>query len=65
MGGIGRREEFGERGITFFVPDSRREGGEYVSKKGVVTKVDNNRKIVIVDNESIDIENIIRIEFCE
>lgn len=51
--------------ITFFVPNLRKEGGEYVSKKGVVTKVDNNRKIVIVDNESIDIENIIRIEFCE
>ena len=51
--------------ITFFVPDSRKEGGEYVSKKGVVTKVDNNKKIVIVDNESIDIESIIRIEFCE
>ena len=51
--------------ISYFVPDSRKEGGEYVSKNGVVTKVDNNRKIVIVDNESIDIENIIRIEFCE
>ena len=51
--------------ISYFVPDSRKEGGEYVSKKGAVTKVDNNRKIIIVDNESIDIENIIRIEFCE
>ena len=51
--------------ITCFVPDLRKEGGEYVSKKGVVTKVDNNRKIVVIDDELIDIENIIRIEFCE
>lgn len=38
--------------ITFFVPDLRKAGGEYVAKRGVVTKVDNNRKRVVIDDES-------------
>lgn len=49
--------------ITYFVPDERKAGGEYVAKKGTVKKIDLYRNVVIMeDKEEIDIENIVEID---
>lgn len=51
--------------ITYFVPDERKSGGEYVTKRGTVKKIDPYRNIIIMtDKEEIDIENIVEIAGC-
>ncbi len=49
--------------ITYFVPDSRKEGGEYVAGTGTVTRIDKNKKIAVFDGEKINIEDIIDVKF--
>ena len=52
--------------ITYFVPDLRKEGGEYVTKSGFVLKVDEVRKeLYLDDNTVIKISNITAIEGLE
>lgn len=48
--------------ITYFVPDTRKEGGEYVTRIGTVTKVDSYKKTVLLDGREIRIEDIILID---
>lgn len=48
--------------ITYFVPDDRKDGGKYVSITGKVTKIDEYRqKIILEDNIEIPICEIIEI----
>ena len=52
-----------EVSITYFVPDKRKSGGAYISKKGVVLKVREYEKDVVMDDGTeIPIDDIIAIE---
>ena len=46
--------------ITYFVPDARKEGGEYVTEKVRIRRVDtDHREIVTMDKRRIDIDMIL------
>lgn len=50
--------------ITYFEPDIYKEGGAYVSKTGVVKKIDIYRKVLIFqDRTEIKMDDITGIEF--
>ena len=45
--------------ITYFVPDNRKSGGEYVTVTGRVRRVDDhNREIVFVDGMTVAIDDV-------
>lgn len=49
--------------VTYFVPDSRKEGGKYVDKVGVVRRIDDYGGLLIfTDGDSIKISEIIKVE---
>ena len=48
--------------ITYYVPDLRKEGGEYVKRTGTVEKVDSNKRIVVLNGEEINIAYITNID---
>ena len=49
--------------ITYFVPDKRKSGGAYITKKGIVLKVREYKKDVVMDDGTeIPIDDIIEIE---
>lgn len=51
-----------EVSFTYFVPDSKKEGGTYVTVTGVIEKVDmHNQYIYLADNTEIPINEIIDI----
>lgn len=51
--------------FTYFVPDPYKEGGEYVTKKGKIKKLDSyHKKIILEDLTEIPVEEIIEIS-CE
>ena len=52
-----------EVSITYFVPDKRKSGGAYITKKGVVLKVREYEKdVVMEDGTEIPIDDIMAIE---
>ena len=49
--------------ITYFHPDGKKEGGAYFSAAGVVRKIDEDKKIVIMEERTvITIDRIFEIE---
>lgn len=49
--------------VVYFQKDLRKNGGKYIEKSGVVKKIDEySKKIVLVDGTKIDIEDIYGIE---
>ena len=49
--------------ITYFVPDALKSGGVYITKSGMVKRIDEYTKTVIMtDKTTIPIEEIINIE---
>lgn len=49
--------------ITYFVPDKKKSGGEYVTITGIVKKIDTyNQLIIFTDNMAIPINEIIKIK---
>lgn len=49
--------------IIYFIKDSKKSGGKYITKLGKIKKIDNYKKeIVFEDKEKIKIDNIIKIE---
>lgn len=49
--------------IIYFIPDKRKEGGAYISVKGIVKKIDEyNKLITMQDGRKIDMENIFDIQ---
>ena len=49
--------------ITCFVPDARKDGGEYVTLTGKVKKIDDyEHRIVLMDGSRILMEDVIRIK---
>lgn len=50
--------------FTYFVPDERKDGGEYTRLTGTVEKIDHyNKKIVMEDGNIIPIDEIFDIEY--
>ena len=50
--------------VTYFVPDPKKDGGEYIKKQGNLKHIkDVEQTIVFTDGSVIDIENIIEIIF--
>lgn len=50
--------------FTYFVPDERKDGGEYTKLTGIVKKVDDYNKIIVMENGSIiPIDQIFDIEY--
>lgn len=49
--------------IVYYVPDGRKSGGSYVTKKGIVKKIDEYQKnLVLEDGSRISLEDISEIE---
>mgnify|MGYP007106281442 FL=1 len=49
--------------VTYFVPDKRKSGGSYKTKIGIVKKIDEYQKILVLeDGSKIPIEDIREIE---
>lgn len=49
--------------ITYFIPDLKKTGGEYVEINGIVKKIDEYKKILILEDKTeILISNIIEIK---
>ena len=49
--------------ITYFVPDERKEGGSYRTTKGIVKKIDDcMREVVMTSGEQIPIDEIAEID---
>ena len=56
-------EEHPEVSITYFRPDARKEGGEYISVSGRVKKIDPyEHKIILMDGTLIPIHQVIEID---
>ena len=49
--------------ITYFIPDSKKDGGRYESLEGVVRKIDENSRSVRIGTEEIAVERIYQIDF--
>ncbi len=60
----GHLQEHPEVSITYFLPDARKDGGEYVTVTGRVKKIENyERRIVLMDGSLIPIHEVISISF--
>lgn len=60
---LNNSEEDEEVSITYFVPDKKKSGGAYVTKKGIVLKIrDYEKDIIMNDGTEIPIDDIIVIE---
>lgn len=52
-----------EMRITYFLPDTRKAGGEYVTVSGVVKKIDEyERMIILIDGKQIPIDEVIDVD---
>ena len=52
--------------ITYFINDSKKSGGEYVTAEGRVEKIDDYERMVILSDErTINIDEIFSLEICE
>lgn len=48
--------------VTYFIKDKLKDGGKYIDKKGIIKKIDRNKKTIIFeDNSVIFIKDIIDI----
>lgn len=51
--------------ITYFMPDEKKDGGKYVSKEGIIKKVDSYKRCIVFysrDLEEIPIDDIYSID---
>lgn len=56
-------ETLPETSVTYFVADSKKEGGKYITKKGYIKKIyKHERELVFEDNTIVSIEDIIMID---
>ena len=52
--------------VTYFVPDDKKDGGEYVSKTGIVKRIDEYENVLIfTDGEKVAVSSIIKVEFVD
>ena len=63
------RESIGEKPqirVTYFVPDAKKDGGEYVSKTGIVKRIDEYENVLIfTDGDKVAVSSIIKVEFVD
>ena len=60
---IATSDEAEEVSITYFVPDDRKQGGAYLTITGVVTKIrEYERDVIMEDGTQIPIDDIMAIE---
>lgn len=60
---VEKADEQPEVSITYFLPDKRKAGGEYVTVKAVIKRIDEyERRIVFADKSFIPIDDIYEIE---
>ena len=60
---LANAEEPEEVSVTYFIQDEKKSGGAYVTKTGIVTKVrEYERDVVMDDRTEIPIDDIIAIE---
>ena len=59
---IEQKDNKPEVSITYFVKDKKKEGGTYITKTGIVKKIDSYNQILsLADNTEIPIKDIIDI----
>ena len=52
--------------VTYFVPDAKKDGGEYVSKNGIVKRIDEYENVLIFsDGDKVAVSSIIKVEFVD
>lgn len=52
--------------VTYFVPDAKKDGGEYVSKTGIVKRIDEYENVLIfTDGDKVAVSSIIKVEFVD
>ena len=55
-------DDLPETSITYFVPDKKKSGGAYITKKGIVLKIREYEKDVVIDDGTeIPIDDILEI----
>ena len=63
------RESIGDKPqikVTYFVPDTKKDGGAYVSKAGIVKHIDDYENVLIfTDGEKVAVNSIIKVEFVD
>lgn len=60
---VEKADEGPEVWITYFLPDKRKHGGEYVKIKAVITRIDEyERRVIFADKTSIPIDDIYEID---
>lgn len=60
---LGQKEGSPKAAITFFQPDTKKEGGAYVTVTGEVKKIDPyDRTLVMKEGKRIPLDNIIQVE---
>jgi len=47
--------------VEYFVPDSRKDGGEYLFRSGVVEKISPTERVVVVGGEIIRLDRVVGI----
>ena len=59
-------EDFPKIKVSYFVPDNHKDGGSYVTKIGLVKRIDEVfRKILFTDGTKISISNILDFEIVD
>ena len=49
--------------VTYFQPDTKKEGGTYVTESGKIRKLDIFRRVLLLDGgQSVELDQIIRVE---
>ena len=52
--------------VSYFVPDDKKDGGEYVSKTGIVKRIDEYENVLIfTDGDKVAVSSIIKVEFVD
>lgn len=52
--------------VAYFVPDAKKDGGEYVSKIGIVKRIDEYENVLIfTDGDKVAVSSIIKVEFVD
>lgn len=60
---LNHKEEGQEVSVTYFVPDERKSGGAYVTKKGVVSKIkEPERRLLFTDGTEIPVDEILSVD---
>ena len=60
---VEKADEQSEVSITYFLPDNRKTGGEYVTVKAVIKRIDEyKRRIILADKSFIPIDDIYDID---